>query len=108
MVVFVAAAIIFERVGIVCRHILSIVHLLDESIVDVCWRGALGFYFGKPLYSIVTIVIVDSALYPGAPAGHQANSTMAGEPSTATNWLCLVRTLFRAPQITKISSHKFS
>jgi hypothetical protein len=51
---------------------------------------------------------VDSALSPGAPAGHQANSAMAGEPSTATNWLYLVRTLFHAPQITTLSPHKFS
>jgi hypothetical protein len=28
---------------------------------------------------------VDSALSPGAPAGHQANSAITGEPSTATN-----------------------
>jgi hypothetical protein len=25
----------------VCRHILAIVHNLDESIVDFCWREAL-------------------------------------------------------------------
>jgi hypothetical protein len=40
---------------------------------------------------------VDSALSPGTPAGHRVNSAMAGKPSTATKWLCLVRTLFRAP-----------
>jgi hypothetical protein len=27
----------------VCRHILAIVHNLDESMVDVRWRSALGF-----------------------------------------------------------------
>jgi hypothetical protein len=48
----------FERVGIACRHILAIVHLLDKSMVDVRWRGALGFYFGKAMYAIVTSVIM--------------------------------------------------
>jgi hypothetical protein len=47
----------FERVGIVCRHILAIVHNLPESMVDVHWRAALGFYFGKPMYARVTSVI---------------------------------------------------
>jgi hypothetical protein len=51
---------------------------------------------------------VDSALSPGAPAGHQANSAITSKPSTATNWMCLVRTLFRAPHITTFSPHKFS
>jgi hypothetical protein len=35
----------FERVGIVCRHILAIVPNLDEPMVDFRWRVALGFYF---------------------------------------------------------------
>jgi hypothetical protein len=47
-----------ERVGVVCRHTLEIVHNLDESMVDVCWRAALGFYFGKPMYTRVTSVIM--------------------------------------------------
>jgi hypothetical protein len=51
---------------------------------------------------------VDSALSPGAPAGHHANSAMAGKPSTATNWICLVLTLFRALHSTFISTPKFS
>jgi hypothetical protein len=51
---------------------------------------------------------VDSALSPGAPAGHQVNSAITGKPSTATNWLCLIRTMFRAPHIATISPHKFS
>ena len=51
---------------------------------------------------------VDSALSPGKPAGLHANSAMTDRPSTATNWLCLVRTLFRAPPSTSLSSHKFS
>jgi hypothetical protein len=51
---------------------------------------------------------VDSALSPSAPAGQQANSAITDTPSTATNWLCLVRTLFHAPHITIISPHKFS
>jgi hypothetical protein len=50
----------FERVGIVCRHILAIVHNLDESMVDVCWRAALGFYFGKPTYNRDTSVIIQA------------------------------------------------
>jgi hypothetical protein len=37
----------FERVGIVCRHIMDIVNLLDESMVDIRWRGALGFILGR-------------------------------------------------------------
>jgi hypothetical protein len=35
----------FERVGIVCRHILAIFPDLDESMVDVHWRASLEFYF---------------------------------------------------------------
>jgi hypothetical protein len=35
----------FERVGIVCRHILEIIPNLDKPVVDVLWRAALGFYF---------------------------------------------------------------
>jgi hypothetical protein len=44
----------------VCRHILAIVHNLDESMVDVRWREALGFYFGKPMYARVTSVIMQA------------------------------------------------
>jgi hypothetical protein len=51
---------------------------------------------------------VDSALSPGSPAGHQANLATTGKPSTATNWMCLLRTLLRAPHITTLSPHKFS
>jgi hypothetical protein len=51
---------------------------------------------------------VDSALSPSAPVGQQANSAITDTPSTATKWLCLVRTLFRAPHITILSPHKFS
>jgi hypothetical protein len=51
---------------------------------------------------------VDSALSPGTPAGHHANSAMTGKPSTATKWLCLARTLFHAPHLTSLSSHKLS
>jgi hypothetical protein len=36
---------------------------------------------------------VDSALSPGAPSGHQANSAITGKPRTSTNYMCLVRTL---------------
>jgi hypothetical protein len=50
----------FERVSILCRHILAIVHNLDESMVDVRWRAALGFYFGKPMYARVTSVIMQA------------------------------------------------
>jgi hypothetical protein len=51
---------------------------------------------------------IDSALSPGTPASHQANSAITGKPSTATNLLCLVRTIFRAPHIASLSPHKFS
>jgi hypothetical protein len=44
----------------VCRHILAVVHNLDESIVDVRWRAALEFYFGKPMYDRVTSVIMQA------------------------------------------------
>jgi hypothetical protein len=47
-----------ERVGTVCRHILAIVHNLDESMVDVHWRAALWFYFGNPMHARVTSVIM--------------------------------------------------
>jgi hypothetical protein len=50
----------FERVGIVCRHILAIIPNLNESMVDVRWRAALGFYFGKPMYARVTSVIMQA------------------------------------------------
>jgi hypothetical protein len=50
----------FERVGIVCRYILAIVHDMDESMIDVCWRASLGFYFGKPMYARVTSVIMQA------------------------------------------------
>jgi hypothetical protein len=39
---------------------LAIVQLLDESMVDVRWRGALGFYFGKPMYAKVKSVIMQA------------------------------------------------
>jgi hypothetical protein len=50
----------FERVGIVYLHILAIVHEVDESVIDVRWRAALGFYFGKPMYARVTSVIMQA------------------------------------------------
>jgi hypothetical protein len=49
-----------KRVGSVCRHILAIVHKVDESMIDVYWRAALGFYFGKPMFSRVTSVIMQA------------------------------------------------
>jgi hypothetical protein len=42
----------------VCRHILAIVHNIDESMFDVSWRAALGFYFGKTMYARVTSIIM--------------------------------------------------
>jgi hypothetical protein len=54
------AAVIFERVGIVFRNLLAIVHLLHESMVYVCWRGALEFYCGKKMYDRVTSVIMQA------------------------------------------------
>jgi hypothetical protein len=51
---------------------------------------------------------VDSALSPSAPAGQQANSAITDTPSTATNWMCVIRTLFCAPHIRILSPHKFS
>jgi hypothetical protein len=53
----------FERVGIVRLNILAIVHLLDEFMVDVRWRAALSFYFGKPIYARVTSVIMQALEY---------------------------------------------
>jgi hypothetical protein len=50
----------FERVGIVCRYILAIVPNLDESMVDVRWRAALGFHVGNPMYARVTSVIMQA------------------------------------------------
>jgi hypothetical protein len=50
----------FERVGIVCRRILAIVHEVDESMIDVRWRAALGFYFGKKMCARVTSVIMQA------------------------------------------------
>jgi hypothetical protein len=50
----------FERVSIVCRHILAIVHDMDKSVIDVRWRAALGFYFGKLMYARVTSVIIQA------------------------------------------------
>jgi hypothetical protein len=51
---------------------------------------------------------VDSALSPGAPASHHANSALTDKPCTATNLLCLVRTLFRAPHSAFLSSDELS
>jgi hypothetical protein len=39
---------------------MAFVHLIDEYIVGVRWRGALGFYFGMPMYARVTSVIVQA------------------------------------------------
>jgi hypothetical protein len=50
----------FERVGILCRHILAIVHEVDESMIDVRWRAVLRFYFGKKMYARVTSVIMQA------------------------------------------------
>jgi hypothetical protein len=44
----------------VCRHILAIVHNLDESMVGVRWIAALWIYFGKPIYARVTSVIMQA------------------------------------------------
>jgi hypothetical protein len=44
----------------VCRYILAIVPNLDESMVDVRWRAALGFYFGKPMYARVTSITMQA------------------------------------------------
>jgi hypothetical protein len=49
-----------ERVSIVCIHILEIIPNLDGSMVDVRWRAALGFYFGKPMYARFKSVIMQS------------------------------------------------
>jgi hypothetical protein len=57
---------------------------------------------------ILTPHCVDSALSPGTPVGHHANSAMTGKPSTANKWMCLARTLFRAPHLTSLRSHKLS
>jgi hypothetical protein len=50
----------FERIGIVCRQILAIVHEVDESMIDVRWRAALGFFLGKNMYARVTSVIMQA------------------------------------------------
>jgi hypothetical protein len=54
----------FEVHGSVCcscnLHILAIVQIMDESMVDVRWRGALGFYCGKAMYDRVTSVIMQA------------------------------------------------
>jgi hypothetical protein len=47
----------------VCRRIMTIVHNLGESMVNVCWRAALGFYFGKRMYARVTSVIMQPLEY---------------------------------------------
>jgi hypothetical protein len=41
-------------------HLLAIVHEVDESMIDVRWRAALGFYFGKKMYARVTSVIMQA------------------------------------------------
>jgi hypothetical protein len=53
----------FERVGIVCIHILAIFNNLDASMVDVCCRTALGFYFGKSMYARFTSFIMQAIEY---------------------------------------------
>jgi hypothetical protein len=44
----------------VCRHILAIVQYVDESMIDVRWRAALGVFFGKPMYARVTSVVMQA------------------------------------------------
>jgi hypothetical protein len=44
----------------VSQHLLAIVHEVDESMIDVRWRAALGFYFGKQMYARVTSVIMQA------------------------------------------------
>jgi hypothetical protein len=51
---------------------------------------------------------VDITISPRAPAGHHANTSMAGAHITAINWQCLVQTLFCAPKHYFLSSHKSS
>jgi hypothetical protein len=48
---------------------------------------------------------VDIAISPRAPAGQHANTATASARSTAINWQCLARTLFRAPKYSLASSH---
>jgi hypothetical protein len=48
---------------------------------------------------------VDSTLSPCAPAGHHANTAMAGAQSTAINWQCLAWMLFRAENYSFALSH---
>jgi hypothetical protein len=40
-----------------------------------------------------SLLDVDSALSSSAPAIHCATSSMPGNPCTAIDWMCLVRTL---------------
>jgi hypothetical protein len=49
---------------------------------------------------------VDSALSPGAPAGHHTNSAISCNPCTATNWLCLVSVILTQHHLTLINSAK--
>jgi hypothetical protein len=51
---------------------------------------------------------VDITIYIRAPAGHHANTVMAGAHSTAINWQCLAWMLFRAPNYYFLSCHKSS
>jgi hypothetical protein len=44
---------LFERVGLVCRHVLDIIQVMDETMFDIRWRGSLGFYFGVEIYERV-------------------------------------------------------
>jgi hypothetical protein len=45
-------------VSCVCRHILVIIEVMDETMCDIRWRAALGFYFSVEIYERVSSVII--------------------------------------------------
>jgi hypothetical protein len=71
-------------------------------------NSLIGCWYPGAHLRLSSYLNVDSALSPGAPAGHHANSAITGKPRTATNWMCLVRTLFSAPHSESLITHKFS
>jgi hypothetical protein len=53
---------LFERVGIVFRHTVAIIQVMDETMCDIRRREALGFYFGVEMYEHVSSVVMKALL----------------------------------------------
>jgi hypothetical protein len=44
--------------GFVYRHILAMIQVMEETMCDIQWREALGFYFGVEMCEHVSIMMM--------------------------------------------------